>query len=226
MASHRSGRSEGAGSPEIVPRWTYIMIRTEAVTDIPIRFYSFHLLYAKVIAQAHRRHLLPAGRMSLKSVNSSAGCAVTERDWVCPTTAAAAAAAAHWSACRSRANRRRPRPRKAQLDLPQPDAITRGQGPGCLHGLVVEESRPAPFEGLEEEARGATPQERWTSQSDASATAGLLICADNLMQLPVQFRKKVPLSKTWTVLAHHVAQTGVFLLALHTGRCHYWCAHP
>ena len=73
---------------------------------------------------------------------------------------------------------------------------------------------------------GATPQERWTSQSDASATAGLLICADNLMQLPVQFRKKVPLSKTWTVLAHHVAQTGVFLLALHTGRCHYWCAHP
>ena len=70
---------------------------------------------------------------------------------------------------------------------------------------------------------GATPQERWTSQSDASATAGLLICADNIMQLPVQFRKKVPLSKTWTVLAHHVAQTGVFLLALHTGRCHYWC---
>ena len=60
---------------------------------------------------------------------------------------------------------------------------------------------------------GATPQERWTSQSDASATAGLLICADNLMQLPVQFRKKVPLSKTWTVLAHHVAQTGVQSLA-------------
>eukprot|EP01047_Picozoa_sp_COSAG01_P085356 COSAG01_NODE_18721_length_1057_cov_64.937370_2_plen_65_part_01 len=32
MASHRSGRSEGASSPEIVTRWTHIMIRTEAVT--------------------------------------------------------------------------------------------------------------------------------------------------------------------------------------------------
>jgi hypothetical protein len=122
VASHRSGRSEGASSPEIVTRWTHIMIRTEAVTEIPIRFYSFHLLCAKVLAQAHRRHLLPAGRMSLKSVNSSAGCAVTERDWVCPTTAAAAAAAVHWSACRSRANRRRPRPRHPSAGSAKPGA--------------------------------------------------------------------------------------------------------
>jgi hypothetical protein len=71
---------------------------------------------------------------------------------------------------------------------------------------------------------GFSPAARWEGRSELGALAGLLICADNLCQLPVQFAKNVPLSKSWTVLAHHVAQTGTFLLALHTGRCHFWCA--
>eukprot|EP01043_Picozoa_sp_COSAG02_P041274 COSAG02_NODE_3407_length_6793_cov_3.608157_3_plen_361_part_00 len=69
---------------------------------------------------------------------------------------------------------------------------------------------------------GFNPADRWLGRSEPGVLAGLLICADNLCQLPVQFSKNVPLSKSWTVLAHHVAQTGTFLLALHTGRCHFW----
>ena len=69
---------------------------------------------------------------------------------------------------------------------------------------------------------GFTPSDRWGGRSVIGKLAGVLICADNLCQLPVQFAKKVPLSKSWTVLVHHVAQTGTFLLGLHTGRCHFW----